>query len=62
MRIAIAQRRHCSSRGARQIGKTFSIREAARRNYECFVEINFVTSPEAVGIFRGAKDVQEMLF
>lgn len=48
--------------GARQVGKTFSIREAARRNYECFVEINFVTSPEAVGIFRGAKDVQEMLF
>ena len=30
--------------GARQIGKTFSIREAAKRNFEHFVEINFITS------------------
>ena len=48
--------------GARQIGKTFSIREAAKCNFEHFVEINFITSPEAVGIFQGAKDVQDMLF
>lgn len=48
--------------GARQIGKTYSIREAAKRNFEHFVEINFITSPEAIGIFRGAKDVQDMLF
>ena len=48
--------------GARQIGKTFSIREAAKRNFEHFVEINFITSPEAVGIFQGAKNVQDMLF
>lgn len=48
--------------GARQIGKTFSIREAGKRNFEHFVEINFITSPEAVGIFQGAKDVHEMLF
>ena len=48
--------------GARQIGKTYSIREAAKRNFDCFVEINFITSPEAVGIFQGAKDVKDMLF
>ena len=48
--------------GARQIGKTYSIREAAKRNFEHFVEINFITSPEAVGIFQDAKDVQDMLF
>lgn len=47
--------------GARQIGKTYSIREAAKRNFEHFVEINFITSSDAVGIFKGAKDVQEML-
>jgi uncharacterized protein len=48
--------------GARQIGKTYSVREAAKRNFENFIEINFITSPEAVGIFEGAKDVNEMLF
>ena len=36
--------------GARQIGKTYSIRAAARRNFDYFVEVNFITSPEAVGI------------
>lgn len=48
--------------GARQIGKTYSIREAAKRNFDYFVEINFITSSEAVGIFHGAKDVKDMLF
>lgn len=48
--------------GARQIGKTYSVRQAARRNFEEFVEINFITSPEAIGIFSGAKDVGDMLF
>ena len=48
--------------GARQIGKTYSVREASKRNFENFIEINFITSPEAVGIFEGAKDVNEMLF
>ena len=48
--------------GARQIGKTYSVREAAKRNFDNFIEINFITSPEAVGIFNGAKDVGEMLF
>ena len=47
--------------GARQIGKTYSIRAAAERNFESFIEINFITSPEAIGIFSGAKDVSEML-
>lgn len=48
--------------GARQIGKTYSIREAAKRNFDYFVEINLITSPEAIGIFHGAKDVKDMLF
>ncbi len=48
--------------GARQIGKTYSVRQAAKRNFESFIEINFITSPEAKGIFDGAKDVNEILF
>lgn len=39
--------------GARQIGKTFLIREFARRNYENFIEINFVTQSSAKQIFEG---------
>ncbi len=39
--------------GARQIGKTYLIREFARRNYETFVEINFVTHESAKLIFDG---------
>ena len=28
--------------GARQVGKTFIIREFGRSKYQCFVEINFI--------------------
>ena len=37
-------------RGARQVGKTFSIRQFGK-TYESFVEINFVTNPEYKSIF-----------
>ena len=37
--------------GARQIGKTFSIREFGR-SFKTFVEINFVETPEAIEIFK----------
>jgi len=33
-------------KGARQVGKTYSIRQFAHRNYRHFVEINFVERPE----------------
>ena len=33
-------------KGARQVGKTESIRRFGRRNYRSFIEINFVESPE----------------
>ena len=33
-------------KGARQVGKTESIRYFARKNYESFIEINFVDTPE----------------
>ncbi len=46
--------------GARQIGKTFSIREFGR-SFKAFVEINFVETPEAVEIFKGAKGSNDIL-
>ena len=33
-------------KGARQIGKTASIREFARKNYRNFIEINFIFEPQ----------------
>lgn len=46
--------------GARQVGKTFSIRRVARQCFENVVEINFIEHPEAVDLFslhHGAKDL-----
>ena len=47
--------------GARQIGKTYSIRHFAKSNFKNFIEINFVESPEAVGIFSSAKSYNDIL-
>ena len=46
--------------GARQIGKTFSIREFGK-SFKTFVEINFVENPEAIGVFKGAKSSADIL-
>ena len=46
--------------GARQVGKTFSIRKVSKECFENVVEINFVERPDALEIFnihRGAKDI-----
>ena len=42
--------------GARQVGKTYIIREHARRHFKCFLEINFIKQPEAKTLFDGLKD------
>lgn len=47
--------------GARQVGKTFSIRKAGKACFEHFVEINFVEKPEALALFSEAKDAQDLL-
>lgn len=46
--------------GARQIGKTFSIREFGK-SFKSFIEINFVENPEAVELFKGAKSSADIL-
>lgn len=46
--------------GARQIGKTYSIREFGR-SFKSFVEINFLENPDAVEIFGNAKNSADIL-
>ena len=46
--------------GARQIGKTFSIRQFGK-TFKNFVEINFIEKPEAVELFKGAKSSSDIL-
>ncbi|MCR5097925.1 MAG: AAA family ATPase [Lachnospiraceae bacterium] len=47
--------------GARQVGKTFSIREFARSNYKNVLEINFKESPSAMEIFKGDIDIKSLI-
>ena len=48
-------------KGARQIGKTFSVREFGNKNYKSFVEINFEENPEYKNIFDGSLEVNELI-
>ncbi|PNV66046.1 ATPase [Rubneribacter badeniensis] len=47
--------------GARQVGKTFLIRQFARENYEVLLEINFVETPSAKSIFEGDLDAETLI-
>ena len=47
--------------GARQIGKTTVIRQFGQDQYECFVEINFITDPDAAKIFAGNLDADTVI-
>lgn len=47
--------------GARQIGKTYSVRQFAKEHFNSFIEINFEESPEAIGIFSNAKNSTDIL-
>ena len=47
--------------GARQIGKTYIIRQFAREQYENFVEINFVEDGNAAGIFSEVSNVNAII-
>ena len=46
--------------GARQVGKTYSIREFGK-GFKSFIEINFIENPDAVGLFKGAKGSADIL-
>lgn len=47
--------------GARQIGKTYIIREFGKSNYKHFAEINFITTPSAAEIFSGDLDANTII-
>jgi len=48
-------------RGARQVGKTFIVREFARAHYKNFVEINFEKQPSAKKAFEGDLDARAII-
>lgn len=48
-------------RGARQIGKTETIRKFGREHYTSFIEINFITSPEYRGIVEEGFSAESIL-
>ena len=47
--------------GARQIGKTTSVRQFAKEHYEYFIEINFLLDEKATQIFNGALDADTII-
>ena len=47
--------------GARQVGKTFSIREYGKRHYESVVEINFLKDRDAWMLFDDVHDEKDVL-
>lgn len=47
--------------GARQIGKTYSVRHFGREHFESFLEINFIENPGMVNVFRRASNSQDIL-
>ncbi len=47
--------------GARQVGKTFIIREFGHQHFRSFVELNFIEKPEAKALFENARDSKDIL-
>lgn len=47
-------------KGARQVGKTFIIREFGKKEYKTFIEINFIKNPEYKSIFDGTLSADEI--
>ena len=47
-------------KGARQVGKTFLVREFGKNEYESFIEMNFIKDPSLKDIFAGNLDAKEI--
>ncbi len=47
--------------GARQVGKTYSIRQFGNTNYECFLELNFADNPTAAQAIVKATNANDLL-
>ena len=46
--------------GARQIGKTFSIRQFGQK-FNTYIEINFIEQPEAISLFKDLSNTKDLL-
>lgn len=46
--------------GARQIGKTFSIRQFGKK-FKTYIEINFIEQPEAISLFKELSNTKDLL-
>lgn len=46
--------------GARQIGKTFSIRQFGKK-FKIYIEINFIEQPEAISLFKDLSNTKDLL-
>ena len=47
--------------GARQVGKTYCIRQFARKHFESVIEINFLEMPQAITLFENARNSEDIL-
>ncbi len=47
--------------GARQVGKTYSIREFGKSHYKNFIELNFIENKNAQALFENATDSKDLL-
>ena len=47
--------------GARQVGKTYIVREFAKNSYDSFIELNFIENPSLKNIFADSLDVDTIL-
>ena len=47
--------------GARQVGKTYLVREFARREYRNFVELNLIMTPDACEAIERARNARDLL-
>lgn len=48
-------------KGCRQCGKTYSVREFAKKNYKHEVYLNFFKNPDYISIFGGSLDVNNLI-
>ncbi len=56
--LADRPRRALVVRGARQVGKTWLIRELARRNHRTLIEVNFERDPDRARVFDGGSPLE----
>ena len=47
--------------GARQTGKTFTVRQFARERFDRVIEVNFLENAAAAGVLQGARDTDDFL-